>query len=144
MIRDERGGVMVETLVALPVIVVMFFALYMLSFMFAGHLIVLRAADAAARAAVVILPGNPAYYGEWPEKEEYVRFAAQLALLSSPYLRLADVRWNQAQGFDPLKAELSVHFDCSPFPTALLCGLDRRVTIHAAATLPYQGGFPDR
>jgi Flp pilus assembly protein TadG len=142
---DQRGAAFTEALIAFPVLIVGFLGLYMLTFVLAGHLIVMRAADAAARAAIVILPGDPIYYADGSmEKAQRVKMAAHLALLPSGHLALSDVKYSQASGFAPLTAEVRARFDCSPFLTSLLCGADRSLSLHAAATLPYQQGHQDR
>jgi len=145
VIRDERGVAVIETLVTFPVHLFVYLGLYMFVYMLAGHLVVLRAADAAARAAIVFLPDSQVYYmhGE-PARESYVRAAAAVALLPSPFLQLQAVTWTPASGFDPLRAEVQASFDCAPFLASFMCGLDRKVAMRAEATLPYQEGFPDR
>jgi hypothetical protein len=141
LLRDERGAAFTEALIAFPVLILSFLALYMLSFVLAGHLIVLRAADAAARAAIVFLPDAPIYYSKGSmDKAQTVKMAAQLALLPSAHLELADVKYSRATGFAPLTAEVQARFDCSPFITSLLCGADRSLSLRAAVTLPYQQG----
>lgn len=145
LLLDQRGAAFAESLISVPVLILGFLALYMLSFILAGHLIVLRAADAAARAAIVFLPDNPAYYPQGDmQKAQAVRMAAQLALLPSGHLELTDVKYSRPAGFAPLTAEVQARFDCSPFLTSLLCGADRSLSLQAAATLPYQQGHQDR
>ncbi|MET0389074.1 MAG: hypothetical protein ABW321_24075 [Polyangiales bacterium] len=142
---DQRGAALAETLVTFPILLFVFLGLYMFIYILAGHIIVQRAADAAARAAVVFMPDSQIYYGgDHPEKHEYVELAAQVALLPSKHLVLDSVTWNQAAGFEPLRAEVRAHFDCGPFLASFMCGVDRRVAMSAAVTFPYQQGFPDR
>jgi len=144
LLGDEQGGVMVETLISFPVLLFFFLGLYMLAFILAGHLVVLRAADAAARAAVVILPDHPLYFQEGPSKEQSIEIATRLALDASAHLDLESVTYNRPQHFEPLRAEVRAVFDCSAFLASFMCGLDRRVPMRAEATLPYQQGFPQR
>jgi hypothetical protein len=147
VIRDERGAALVETMATFPVLFIFYLGLYMLVYMLAGHLMVLRAADASARAAIVFLTDLPLYYegGRSPlTREEFIHAAAEAALLPSAHMRLDAVTWNTAKGFEPLRAEVKAHFDCSAFLAGFLCGPGRRVPMTAAVTLPYQEGFPDR
>jgi hypothetical protein len=61
---DTRGAVMLEALIAFVPILLGFTALCQLSDRFVHELIVGRAAAAAARAAIVILPDDGAHYAD--------------------------------------------------------------------------------
>jgi hypothetical protein len=142
VIRDQRGGVLVETLIAFPVLLFSFLGIYMLAFIFCGHLVLKRAADAAARAAIVYLPDHPYYFERGPSKKDSVDIAARLALDASYHMVLDAVECTpHPDHYEPLRAEVRAHFDCSPFLAGFMCGPDRNVPMRAAATLPYQRGF---
>lgn len=65
-IRDERGAVYVEFLIAFLPLFVLFLALCQIALLVAGKLVVRHAAFAAARSAIVVLDDEPAYYGGAP------------------------------------------------------------------------------
>ena len=62
--RDARGAVFVEQLIAFLPVMFFFLAAWQLMELCAGDLLVKRAASAAARAAVVVLPDDPMFYGD--------------------------------------------------------------------------------
>lgn len=143
--RDQRGAALTETLVTFPILLFAYLGMYMLVYILAGHIMVLRSADAAARAAVVFMPDAVVYYdADHPSKETYVKIATITALAPSPHLKLDSVTWNTPKEFEPLRAEVHAHFDCAPFLASFMCGLDRQVPMQAAVTFPYQEGFADR
>lgn len=131
-----------ETLVAFPILLFSYLGIYMLAFILSGHLVLKRAADAAARAAVVYLPDHPVYFEGGADKETSIFIAAQLTLDASRHMVLDDVTWTPSQGYEPLRAEVRAHFDCSLFLAGFMCGLNRTVPMRAAVTMPYQEGFP--
>jgi hypothetical protein len=65
-IRDERGAVYVEFLLAFLPLFVLFLALCQIALLIAGKIVVRHAAFAAARSAIVVLDDEPAYYGGAP------------------------------------------------------------------------------
>ncbi|MET0387048.1 MAG: hypothetical protein ABW321_13865 [Polyangiales bacterium] len=145
-VRDERGAAIVETMVSFPVLLFTYLGLYMFIYILAGHLMVQRAADAGARAAVVFLPDPDGYYGgSYPSKQQYIELAVRAALMPSPYMRFDSIVLPAPPGeFNPLRAEVHAHFDCGPFLASFMCGTDRKVDMQAAVTFPYQQGFADR
>ncbi|MBX3251468.1 MAG: pilus assembly protein [Myxococcales bacterium] len=60
--RDQRGAAYAEFLIAFPPVLILFLCLVQLSLMYVGKLAVRHAANRAARAAVVVLPDDPAFY----------------------------------------------------------------------------------
>ncbi len=92
LVREVKGAVYVELLIAYLPVLFFFLATWQLIEMAAANLIVKRAASAAARAAVVVLPDNPRYYGgagvNSPTglKKVDIDQAARLVLLASPHL----------------------------------------------------------
>ena len=93
MRRDTRGAVMLEALIAFTPILLGFTFMCQLSDRFVHELIVGRAAAAAVRAAVVILPDDGAHYAD-PHNRTLHRFsgarkaeierAAHAVLVASP------------------------------------------------------------
>ncbi len=148
---DERGSTYLETLIALPVIFAVFVALTMFSRLCVGHLIAMRAASAGARAAVVILPDDPAYYGKEgaASKQDCVKEAVRRVLFVYPFFKLDDfsVEISGAQSeWAPTTVKVTAKFDChafigsNKFFGSLLCGNDRIATFQTEATLAYQAG----
>ncbi|HKY34864.1 MAG TPA: hypothetical protein VJN18_02890 [Polyangiaceae bacterium] len=64
--RDERGAVYVEFLLAFLPLFVLFLALCQIALLVAGKVVVRHAAFAAARSAIVVLDDEPLYYGDAP------------------------------------------------------------------------------
>lgn len=89
--RDERGAVLVEHLIAFLPVVIFALATWQLAELCVGHLLVKRAASAAARAAVVVLPDNGVWYGGADvnayegERQIDVELAAALVLARSQH-----------------------------------------------------------
>ena len=60
---DTRGAIYIEFLIAFIPLFVFFMSMVQLSFLRAAHLVNRHAAVVAARAAIVVLPDDPAQYG---------------------------------------------------------------------------------
>lgn len=60
--RDEGGAVYVEFLIAFFPIFILVLGLVQMALMYTAHLVVQHAASTAARAAIVVLPDDPARY----------------------------------------------------------------------------------
>jgi hypothetical protein len=82
---DERGVIFVECLIAYLPCLLFALAVWQLVELCAGQLVVQRAANAAARAAVVTLPDNPKLYASEDEKQTDIELAASLVLVSDPH-----------------------------------------------------------
>jgi hypothetical protein len=144
----SSGLVYVETLVAFPV--VLYFALTTLQLVdyAAANLLVKHAAIAAARAAAVIGPDDPQYYGGQARDDlsggarlTEVRSAVSLALQAelqfqnAPFSLSIDVPGAPNQ---MVTANLAVTYQCLvPFVNSV-CALSSSRTITAIATFPYQ------
>lgn len=143
MMRDERGATYVETLIAFPVVLIVSLAIYQFAYVCAAHLIVKRAASAAARAAIVFLSDDPAYYPDASAetRQAYVAEAARRVLLASAHFVPGSLRVDvsgQRGVFTPLTATVHTRFNCAVFMVRSLCGLDAELPLSARATLPYQ------
>jgi hypothetical protein len=148
--NDERGSTYLETLIALPVIFAAFVTLMMFGRLAVGHVIAQRAASAGARAAVVILPDDPAYYGgKVASKEDCVQEAVRRVLLVYPFFNLKDVKVEVSGSkteWAPTTVKVSAPFDChafigsNSFFSKMLCGKTRIATFKTQATLAYQAG----
>jgi Flp pilus assembly protein TadG len=64
--RDRRGAVYAEFLIAFPPVYLMFMGMIQAALLYGGNLAVDHAANRAARAAVVVLPDDPRYWGGAP------------------------------------------------------------------------------
>jgi hypothetical protein len=146
LVREVKGAVYVELLIAYLPVLFFFLATWQLIEMAAANLIVKRAASAAARAAVVVLPDNPRYYGgagvNSPTglKKVDIDQAARLVLLASPHLG-SDFRVElsgEMSGHGQLTATVTARFHCTAGWVSLVCGGRSRELV-GRATHVYQG-----
>ncbi|MDD9966743.1 MAG: hypothetical protein OXR73_10980 [Myxococcales bacterium] len=144
---DQRGVIYVETLVAFLPIFVFFLGALQVADESAAHLIVKHASTAAARAAVVVLPDDGAYYGD-PDNQLINQFsgvrrldverAADTILAASPRLAVGGPNVTLDQpAYRPqqdLTATVRAHYACF---ISLFCpnGID----MGAETRLVYQG-----
>ncbi len=63
LVEDRRGAAYVEFLLAFMPLFILFLGMVQMALMFAGDLVVQRAASTAARAAAVVIDDDPQYYG---------------------------------------------------------------------------------
>jgi hypothetical protein len=160
VIRDERGVAYVETLIAFPVLFIVFASLFTFAHLAAAHLIVQRAASAAARAVVVFVPDDPFYYaackgggaacrdfleGGRPSREACAKQAAKKVLTTARFFKLepADlkVEWNDAKEWEQVTVKVKASFDCNMFLGSFLCGIDGLTVISSSSTLNNQQGL---
>lgn len=142
MIRDERGGAFVETLIAFPCVLFTFLGVYMMIYMYAADLIVERAASAAARAASVYLADSASLFPSDEVRMSYVREAARRVLFASPVLDANSVEVEVAgdrSGWSELTASVHADFDCAVFLVPVICGLDGKARISASSPMIFQG-----
>ncbi len=145
LLNETRGAVMVEHLIAfLPVL---FFGLsvWELIELWAGDLLVRRAASAAARAAVVVLADDPRFYDGLAQNQfrgarrRDIELAATLVLATSPHFSSKpEVSLSFGSGHEPLTATVSAAFHCFTGWVSVVCGGSAR-TLRASATYRYQG-----
>lgn len=106
---DTRGVILVEYLIAFLPVFLLFATAFQTADLFASHLIMQRAASAAGRAASVVLPDDPSFYGgvgvgefSGARKADIER-AAQVVLAAAPRF------WNRDSGeFTMNKLDVSV------------------------------------
>ena len=157
----EHGAVLTETLIVFPPVFFLFIGLIQLVEMQAAGLLVRRAAGAAVRAAVVVLPDNDDFYdcdkapsiGEGnsvPGGADACLFAdvvdaARIVLRAGQGFRMdrganPSVTLSGAfSGHNPVTARVSASYHCFVPPLGFVCGFDTKVNLSAEATLPYQG-----
>lgn len=139
---------MVETLIAYLPILFFFMATWQLTELCAAHLVVERSASAAARAASVVLPDDPFYYGgaginayEGSRKSD-IELAAKMVLAAAPQISddpVISVSGNSGTG--PLKATVTANFHCFAGWVSIVCGGGgvRKLSVDAEAA--YQGAL---
>lgn len=142
---ETRGVIFVEHLIAYLPVMFFFMATWQLIEMCAAHLVLKRAASAAARAAVVVLPDDPAYYGDVPKdkfqgkRQEDVKLAAALVLGVNPHFGDFDVDVTETTGSQPLTATVRANFYCFAGWASLVCGPGGARLLTAKSTYAYQG-----
>ena len=146
---NTRGAVFVEQLIAFLPVIFFFLASWQLMELCAGDLIVKRAASAAVRAAVVVLPDDPRFYGGAPvnsfagDRQKDIILAAATILAVSPHFSNDfTVTLSQASGNHPLTATVRAPFHCFAGWVSLVCGGASR-TLQASARHVYQGASFD-
>lgn len=145
--RDQRGAVFVEHIIAYIPVMFFFMATWQLMDLCAAHLILKRAASVAARAAVVVLPDDPAYYDKVPKdsfsgkRKEDIVFAAALVLSASPHFsKKVEVEVQSSmKGGEPLTATVKAKFYCFASWVSLVCGPTGIREMTAKSTYAYQG-----
>ena len=139
----QRGAVLVETLVTMVPVLGFFFGVLQVTELCTADLVVQRAASAAARAAIVVMPDSKQYYPDsevnafsGKRQEEITRAADMILATNSNYVpnsaRVAIVRRGQGIS-DPLTATVSADFNCG-----VTC-VGQSVTLTATDTRAYQG-----
>ena len=147
LMRDERGAVFVEQLIAYLPVMFFFLATWQLLELCAAHLILKRAASAAARAAVVVLPDDPAFYGGLAKdtfsgkRKEDIELAAAMILATSPHFSsdFKVVVPSGLQGSAPLTATVNANFHCFAGWVSLVCGASGVRELSAKAVYAYHG-----
>ncbi|HEX4339109.1 MAG TPA: hypothetical protein VH062_24545 [Polyangiaceae bacterium] len=159
--RDTRGAVYVEYLIACVPVVAFFVATWQFIELATADLVLKRAASAAARAAIVILPDDPSFYGGDEgkaakgkggalsgKKAEDITLAANLILgtmnvppfpsqFSPATVTFPDFKEGMERGA-PLTAVVTTSFNCGMGWASIVCGGSSR-TLTARATYAYQG-----
>jgi hypothetical protein len=147
----QRGAVYVETLVAFLPVVFFFLAVWQVTDACAAHLIVKRAASAAVRAAVVVLPDNGKFYAMAPNdglgqmtgaRKDDVETAARLVLASSPHFTNTPSQVQVSGSFTSqglVTAKVTASYQCFAGWVSLVCGATGTAAMTAEASLPYQG-----
>jgi hypothetical protein len=149
LVRDTRGSVFVETLVGLLVPIVFFFVTWQLVDLFTAQLILKHAAVAAARAAIVVGPDDPRFYGgqgvndfsKGGARYRDVARAAALVLGAAPNLQTAfSVEIHGAtDGNSPITVVVNADYQCHGGWLSYVCGGADFRRLTTEATMPYQG-----
>jgi len=157
LVRDRSGAVYVEFLIAFLPLFVFFMCLVQMAGLHTGRLTTLHAAEIGVRAAIVVLPDDPAKYGDTTvnaiqgPRRDAVFKAVSLAV--SPVRSIVGIKVtfpSSAGGNDDLgevgrddlvRVKVEALYKCSiPLARHLVCspGSSTR-TLKAEAALPNQG-----
>lgn len=145
---DTRGALFVEHLIAFLPVMYFFLATWQLMELFVADLIVQRAANAAVRAAVVVLPDDPNAFGRDRDinkyqgmRRDYVKRAADLVLMTSNNIEdnaVVELSGTYAE-HNPITAEVRARFRCVAGWVNIVCGGQSTRTLTARSTHAYQG-----
>jgi hypothetical protein len=148
LLRENAGALFVEHLIAFVPVMYLFLATWQLIELFTTDLIVRRAANAAVRAAVVVLPDDPSAFGRDGNihqyaglRREYVQRAAELVLLAAGNVEdnvTVEVTGNFSE-HNPITAEVTARFRCAASWVNIVCGGQPTRTLSARSTHAYQG-----
>lgn len=145
--RESRGAVFVETLIAFLVVLGFGMSTWQMIELWTGHLLIKRAASAAARAAVVVLPDDPRFYNDegvnqlGATRMSDIELAAAMVLAISPHFPAkprVEITPTSPKGYALLTATVTAPFYCTGGWAGWVCGGSYR-TLTAKATFPYQG-----
>ncbi len=141
----QTGAVYVETLVVYVPLMLLFFGTFQLGELAAASLVLRRATSAAARAATVVLPDDPARYGtpihEFAgRRREDIEAAANMIAEAAPQLEDVSVSVSAVDGATTeFTTTVDAVFVCKGAVTALVCGLDGRLPLTHSTTQYYNG-----
>jgi len=145
--RDQRGAVFVEHMIAYLPVMFFFLATWQLIELCAAHLILKRAASAAARAAIVVLPDDPAFYDGVAKdsfsgkRKQDIELAAAMILATNPHFT-KDFKVAVPSGLKggaPLTATVKANFFCFAGWVSLVCGPTGVRELTAKSIHAYQG-----
>jgi Flp pilus assembly protein TadG len=151
--RSQRGEIYFESLIAIPIVLFFFVQVWQLNELFVANLVLGHAANAAARAAAVVGPDDPARYddedvddlSDGTVRMDDVTMAAQIVAASATTLDIDSVTVEADQTTfapnnrnAPLDAIVSADFMCPSWLSLVCLGSDT-ITLEKTVTFPYQG-----
>jgi hypothetical protein len=148
ILGDQRGELMLEAIGGLSFLFLFALATAQLADGLAHQLLVRRAASAAVRAAVVVLPDDGRHYRDPRQRTvneavdartRVIEDAARAVLRGSTSVR--DTRVQLAGDSGPggaITTTVEADYACVLPMLRLLCGRDQTLTLRASATLPSQ------
>ena len=149
--RSRAGGVYVEFLIAFLPVFFFFLGLVQLAFVQVANLVVKHAATKAVRAAVVVLPDDPQYYGGVPvgsfsgQRQSDIERAAQIPLAALGLLEAAGAKVTVDTAYSRnamLTAKVEYLYHCKvPWGRFVVCGLSNFKKISGQATMTAQGAL---
>lgn len=155
--RGTRGAVYVEFLAAFLPVFIMFECLVQLAGLYAAKLVVMHSAEVAARAAIVVLPDDPKYYGGEAvesctgQRRNDIVNAAAIPLRAVQSITGVKVTFPSTAGGggdrqhfgrnDLVRVKVQATYHCQvPFASRLVCSpLSRLRTLTGEAALPNNG-----
>jgi hypothetical protein len=154
--RDRRGAVYVEFLIAFLPIFVLFLSLVQLTLIEMANLVAKHAAVTAARAAMVVLPDDPANYNKTDvdraegQRLDDITLAAKSPLWAIDPLPDVTLKLPSSAGGtdskttfvrdDIVHVRLEYNFPCKvPIAKTLICGLASTHKLVTEAAMPNQG-----
>lgn len=146
LLRDKRGAVLVEFIVALMPMMMTFFGFVEVTKIYAASLGTKHAAITAARAAAVFSNKHENNPGAEGDGEEQIKEAAGQALapwIGTGAIDTVDVtvtdQSSKSDPYGPVKVKVQAHFKCAvPMMGRIVCKGGRK-TITSEATMPHQG-----
>lgn len=149
--RSRAGGVYVEFLIAFLPIFFFFLGLVQLAFVQVANLVVKHAATKAVRAAAVVLPDDPQFYGGVPvgsftgARQSDIERAAQIPLATLGVLEAAAAKITIDPSYSRnamLTAKVEYQYHCRvPWGRFVVCGLSNFKKISGQATMTAQGAM---
>lgn len=155
--RDARGAVYVEFLIVFLPLFIMFMSLVQLAFVQVANVVTKHAAVQAARAAIVVLPDDPAFYGNTPvnkvagDRKAVIDLAAKgrlAAVAASPDVSITfpttpgggDNKTSFKQD-DLVRVQVRFNYACKiPIGNRFVCDLfSQKKVLKAEAAMPLQG-----
>ncbi|MFT3774694.1 MAG: hypothetical protein QM820_55795 [Minicystis sp.] len=145
--RSTAGAVYVEFLIAFLPVFFFFLSLVQLIFVQTASIITKHAAVKAVRAAVVVLPDDPMYYGGVGvgdfsgKRRDDIERAARIPLatmgLDADAVKVSVSAYHRSA---LLRLQLEYRYRCKvPLGRLVVCGLGQRKTLTAEAAMPSQG-----
>jgi hypothetical protein len=155
--RDRRGAVYVEFLIVFLPLFVLFMSLVQFAFVQVANIVTKHAAVSAVRAAIVVLPDDPMFYGNVPvntvdgARRTTIEAAARARLAAFTALADLEVKFPSSPGGtddklqyqqdDVVRVRLKYMYPCLiPIGNRFVCNaLTLRKKLEAEAALPLQG-----
>jgi hypothetical protein len=152
LVRDTRGAVFVEFLIAFLPLFVFFMCIVELAFLHVANLVTKHSAYVAARSAAVILPDDPSYYGDpvgspSGQRLSDIESAAKIPLSavssSAPEAKVTFVgrEGSTFAEHDMVRVRVTYEYPCGvPIANRILCNpFSRKKTFVQEAAMPNQG-----
>lgn len=149
--RGRAGAVYVEFLIAFLPVFFFFLSLVQLIFLQTASLITHHAASKAVRAAAVVLPDDPRFYGDVPvgsftgQRKSDIERAAKIPLAAMGLIEAAAAKVTIEGGYSRnamLKAKVEYYYHCKvPWGRFLICGFANLKKITAEASMTNQGAL---
>jgi hypothetical protein len=147
LLDDARGVLLIEAILVYVPVALFFFLTWQLGELAAADLVLARAATAAAREAVVVLPDDPRHYAgeapldaQAPRRRAAVEAAARSVLSAAPSFDVGSLELELVLVAGPapdlvlLDTRLHADFRCSGGGLSLVvCGASSRRTLSAVA-----------